>query len=91
MLQQLNTRESNNGSTSRTIHIFPNLNLERLYKFLRYGLIAALTVAYVIVSVVCFIQNHPMSTYLIMPIAIVLLIATIHFLSKLNNTKDNTL
>ena len=93
MLQQLNTRENNDHSMreSQTINILPNLNLDRLVQFLRYGLISILTVAYVVVSIVCLFQGHPMSTYLIMPIAIVLLIAIIHFLPKLNSTKDNSL
>lgn len=87
MLQQLNTRENNDRSIreSQTINVFPNLNLERLSQFLKYGLIAVLIIAYLIVTLASFIQGHPMSTFLIMPVAIVLLMASIQFLSKSKN------
>jgi hypothetical protein len=58
MLQQLNTRENNDHSMreSQSINVFPYLNVERLSQFLKYGLIALLTIAYLIVTLASFIQ-----------------------------------
>ena len=84
MIQQLNSRDKDDRSmrASQTIHILPYLNLDHLIQILRYALISIVAIAYLVISIFCLIEDHPMSKYLIMPIAIVLLLVIIHISFK---------
>jgi hypothetical protein len=91
MLQQLKTRGSNEHSTSseRSFHLFQNVKWDRFYQVLRYIGTALLSVAYLVVTGICVIEEHPMSSYLILPLFIVFLIAVIAILPQIKNIKNN--
>jgi hypothetical protein len=91
MLQQLKTRGSNEHSTpiERSLHLFQNLKWDRFHQVLRYIGTALLSAAYLVVTVICVMEEHPMSSYLILPFYIIFLIAAIAILSQIKNIKNN--
>ena len=93
MLQQISTRLYNERSVRsfKTIHILPNLNLQNLAQVLRYVGTAVLVIAYLIVTIFCCVEEHPISSYLLMPIGVAFIIAAIAILPMLKKTNDNSL
>ncbi|QJP34399.1 hypothetical protein F0365_08305 [Nonlabens sp. Ci31] len=91
MLQQINTRRSSEGSlrSESSFNVFTNIDLDRISQFLRYIGIAVLSIAYFIVTAVCLLEDHPMSSFLMMPMVIVLLVLAISVLSKIKNNNKN--
>lgn len=90
MLQQINTRKSSEHSlrTESLFHVIP-IDLARVSQILRYLGIAVICIAYLIVTAVCFMEDHPMSSYLMMPMLIVFLVLAIAVVPKIINKNKN--
>ncbi|WP_298951667.1 hypothetical protein [uncultured Nonlabens sp.] len=92
MLHQFNRRDSINYQKQlRYVWTFmEDVNLKAIGTVLRYSMIALIGAMYLVISVMCFIQNHPMSRFLIMPMFILILIMSIMIVSKIKiNNKSN--
>jgi hypothetical protein len=91
MLQQINTRSSSERSlrSESSFNVFTNIDLDRVSQIMRYIGIAVLSIAYFIVTAVCLLEGHPMSSYLMMPMLIVLLVLAIAVLPKITNNNKN--
>jgi hypothetical protein len=73
----------------RSFHLLQDVGLDRVCQVLRYLGIALLSIAYLVVTVICVLQKHPMSSYLMMPLCIVFLIAAVAILSQIKKIKNN--
>jgi hypothetical protein len=91
MLQQFKTRRSNEHLLPpvRSFHILQGVKLDRVYRVMRYGGTALLSMAYLVVISISVIEKHSMSSYLIMSFFIVFLIAAIAILPHLKTIKNN--
>lgn len=91
MLQQINTRRSSESSlrSESSFNVFTNIDLDRISQILRYLGIAVLSITYFIVTAVCLLEDHPMSSYLMMPMLIVLLVLAIAVLPKITYNNKN--
>lgn len=89
MIQQFNTKADNENFSSsfKTIRILPNLNLQKLAQVLRYVGVAILTIVYMIIAVFCLYTDHPMSSYLLLPFTVILLIMGIAILPMLKKNQ----
>jgi hypothetical protein len=91
MLQQFKTRRSNEHSmtSERSFHLLQDVKLDRVYRVMRYVGTALLSMAYLVVIVICVIEKHPMSSYLMMSLFIVFLIGAIAILPHIKTIKNN--
>jgi hypothetical protein len=91
MLQQINIRSSSERSlrSESSFNVFARIDFDRVSQIIRYIGIAVLSVAYFIVTAVCLLEDHPMSSYLMMPMLIVLLVLVIAVLPKITNNNKN--
>ncbi|MFT5925677.1 MAG: hypothetical protein ACI9WL_000418 [Rubritalea sp.] len=89
MLQQLKSSGSKEHSmpSERSFHLLQEVKLDRFYQVLRYIGTTLLSMAYLVVTVICVIEEHPMSSYLILPLFMVFLIAVIAILPQIKNIK----
>jgi uncharacterized membrane protein len=91
MLQQINTRSSSERSlrSESSFNVFARIDFDRVSQIIRYIGIAVLSVAYFVVTAVCLIEDHPMSSYLMTPLVVVLLVLIIAVLPKIINSNKN--
>jgi hypothetical protein len=91
MLQQFKTRRSNEHSLppERSFHLLQGVKLDRVYRVMRFGGTALLSMAYLVVISISIIEKHPMSSYLMMSFLIVFLIVVLAILPHLKTIKNN--
>jgi succinate-acetate transporter protein len=91
MLQQFKTRRSNEHSIppERSFQLLKDVKLNRVYQVIRFMGTALLSMAYLVVIFICVIEEHTMSSYLIISLIIVFLIVAIALLPHIKTIKNN--
>jgi hypothetical protein len=75
--------------TERSFQPLRDVKLDRVYRIMIYLSTALLSTAYLVFIVICDIEKHSMSSYLILSLFLIFIISAIPILPQIKNIKNN--